>query len=345
MSTGSVVVQLTLALMLTAFAGPAVADAQPRLLVILVPASRALDTSTEMLRLAACSQLAAHEVAVVSMPVEGEIDPLSASRSLKLSGAVAAMWVAESGDVLFLLVPGLDDQVRQRPLPGADEGWAVTSHVAATMLASELQPLFVPVALPPPTPEAVEITDLEGNDPDPSAPPRSVGMLSLAYVGATISRNGPWASGIALEGRWLLAGLVGPYLGLDVVSPIDLGEGDARLVRWPVRLGASCALPLGRRVDLMASLGLLVEVWHVRGLDQPPQNAQALQPNVEPGVAWSAGARWRALPWLAPHLEIGGTAHSRPLSFSRDGETLASRDAVNLRVVVGLSFISGGSQR
>ena len=306
--------------------------------MVLVPAAKATSPDAELFRLAAESQLAVHEVTALLMPVEGDIDLDQARRAAKLSGALAVAWLTPWQDRLFLYVPALDDQLRQRPLPPPGDGWTTVSQAAATMMASELQPLLVAVDAPP-----VEVVAPDELDTEPAPPPRRPAdefSLASGYVMSVLSANGPLLSGAGLRLSWLIRGRAGPHVGLDLAQPARLDLDEARVVRWPLRIGASVLVALGSRVDLRLSAGAVLDVWHVRGMDYTPDDRRATQPNVDLALGLDGGVRFRALPWLAPFVDVGGVAYFRPLEFQRYGDTLLRRDAVNLRVSIGVVFLT-----
>ena len=306
---------------------------------MLVPTAQATSPDAELFRLAAESQLAVHEVTALLMPVEGDIDVDQARRAHALSGAIAVAWLTPWQDRLFLYIPALDEQPRQRPLPPPSEGWTAVSQAAATMKASELQPLLVAVDVPPV--EVVEPDEIEP-EPVPVEPrPPGEGSFAAGYAPTLLSAQGPLLHGLGLRVTWLFEGRVGVHAGLDLCQPADLDPVDGRVVRWPLRIGASAALDLGRGFDLLASLGAVLDVWHVRGLDYTPDDRRATQPNVDGALAWSGAVRYRVLPWLAPYVGLGGVAYFQPLEFQRYGDPVLQRDAVNLGFELGVAVLTG----
>jgi len=313
----------------------------PTTVLLLAPSEQPSHDTTDLqqLRLAMQAHLSAHVVFVRlhSSP------PEDAATLFETDDVAAVTWLQD--DHLHMLVPRLSPETTVRHVPPTDEGWPARCELMAAMLVSELTPVLttdLPTA--PVVAEAPEIPPETAPEPAPPTPPRPTvrPVASVGYAPALLSTDGPYLHGVHLG-----AGIaIGRHLDITVAAglvesaPLDGAGPEAQLRRWPVRLDVCATVPLSV-LDLGLSVGPILEVWRIQGLEAPAIDDRASGTQAAPALGLAFHLRIRATSWLAPFVIAGVDLHGANHNFLYRGTPILARAAAQPRLVVGIRLAPG----
>lgn len=332
---------VSLAAILSLFAAvPASADT-PTTILLLAPSDRAGQDANDLqqLRLAMQAHLSAHVVFVRLHPGR----PADAESLCETEDVAAVTWLQD--DHLHVLVPRLGPDVTVRHVPPTDEGWPARCELMAAMLLSEVTPVFTTDL--PTAPVVAEAPESPPETPPGQAPPAPSRptvrpVASVGYAPVVLSTDGPY-----LHGAHLGAGIaIGRHLEITLATslvesaPLDEAGPEALLRRWPVRLDVCATLPLSI-LDLGLSAGPVLEVWHIRGLEEPALDERASGTQAAPAFGLAFQLRVRATAWLSPFIDAGIDIHGTHHNFLYRGSPILVRAAVQPHLVVGIRLTPG----
>lgn len=288
----------------------------------------------QRLRLAMEAHLSAHAVTVVLL----QSSPADAPVLAEAAGIAAVTWLQD--DTIHMVAPLLGREPTVRHVPPTDEGWPARCELMAAMLLSELTPILTGDL--PAQPAVADLRQPPAEVSTAPTRPRVVPAALIGYAPELLSIDGPYLHGIDLG-----AGVaIGHHLEITLATalvecaPLDGAGAEARLRRWPLRLGVCASVPVSL-LDLGLVAGPILEIWRVQGLDEPATDERTSSTQVAPGLGLAFQLRVRATTWLSPFVTAGIDIHASNHRFLYRGTPILERAATQPRLVVGVRFTPG----
>ena len=251
------------------------------------------------------------------------------------SEVLLVAWLSIDESTLLTVVPSHDTAPRSRPLQQGDVTWFSRCDTVAAILRSEIEPLLATADFATPTPDAVA----DGVPPS-SEPARSELALSLGYAPSVLSTGGPVLHGLSVEVGALFVDHLAISVAVGICEGASMAPLDDRthLNRWPLRIGVGAQMAAGP-VDLRADLAVVLDIWRIAELGYTPEDASALDAQVDAAFSPAFTVRIRLLPWLAPYLIAGADLYPRSREFLLNDEVLLSRGRVVPRLGAGVAIL------
>lgn len=320
---------------------PALAQADAPSLRILVTTEQQVDPLYADLLLAVQARLVVLSIPATLEPVDQAADQQIAWQIARETWALSVAWLSADQTQLYFLTPVLGPQLRVRALPDASEDWVSRCEVVAAMLHAELEQVVGPAGERLPELETEAPTDQP--EPDDAAPAMAALFLSGGCVPTSVNQDLPvlWGGQVAVGLR--LGQRFEAQFGAEYGQPIplDLTE-QSRVARWGLRLGAALRIRLAAPVEVAPSLGVLLDLWTIRGdLGFVPPDSAVLQTQEDFAVSallqlqlWPAPAR---APRLSFFVRGGADFHTQGRSYWENRENLlVTRDGITPRLVAGI---------
>ncbi len=342
-------VWLLTTLLLVAIAATTNAAAQSNATVVLIhTADEPAHEPLWQLQLAVEAHFSSLPVVVTTAAYEGEAITVGVAREiLEQQGALSAAWLAADRETFHTFTPSLGDRSHPHELPAAGEAWASRCEVFASAWLPELEPLLrAPVE--PDQPDELDDLDVEPVPPELPSRVGPRGVVSLAYLPMPVDGPLIYRSGVSLGGGVRLGGRVEVAFEFNAMQPIPLGVSgsDARLARYPLRLGAAALWPVGR-LELGFVAAFVLELWQVQALGYATEDEAATRLHADPAASLAFRARLPVLPGLAFYADAGGDLFFGADPFTLDGGslTLFERKVLQPRLAVGAAFSWGVNRR